>query len=251
MISRPELIAHLRAACEPASSIRAAWLGGSDATGRTDEMSDVDLMLVCAFEHVGSTFETVEQALRGLGGVRYTWPVGHPSDADYQQRFYALHRAPEHCMVDLSVLRPDRVGPYLDPTRHGTAVVWFDRDDLLVPTVDPAVAQRRAARIRSLGVKHPICAHLPGKELARGDVLAAIAAYHRILLGPLVELLRAEHCPDRWDFGLRYLDRDVPPDVRKRLRQLALPGCGEELRVCIDTARSWIDALLAERRRDR
>jgi hypothetical protein len=46
---------------------------------------------------------------------------------------------------------------------------------------------------------------------------------------PLVEVLRMKHCPDRYDFGLRYLDRDVPPEVRREIESLVLPATPEEI----------------------
>ena len=45
MVERKQIIDTLAAALEPLDWVRAAWLGGSDASGRTDEWSDVDLDL--------------------------------------------------------------------------------------------------------------------------------------------------------------------------------------------------------------
>ena len=36
-------------------------------------------------------------------------------------------------------------------------------------------------------------------------------------LCPLIALLRIRHCPDRYDFGMRYLQWDLQPDVYEQL----------------------------------
>ena len=43
-------------------------------------------------------------------------------------------------------------------------------------------------------------------------------AYWMATIKPLVELLRMRHSPVRWDFGMRYLDRDLPPSVYDQVR---------------------------------
>lgn len=224
--------------------IEAAWLGGSEATGRTDARSDVDVQLLVAAGHEEDAFALAEEVLDALGGIARTWRASVDPQADYLQRFYLPEGAPEHLMLDLCVMRADRLGPYLDPRRHGQPVVWFDRIGALVPTPDPALAARRAERLAQLRQRVPMLAHIPGKELARGDLPAAVGFYHRLLLGSLVELLRIRLCPDRFDFGVRYLGRDLPPEVLQRLEPLLLPGSAEQLERCIHACRVWLDEEL-------
>ena len=33
-----------------------------------------------------------------------------------------------------------------------------------------------------------------------------------------------EHCPERFDFGVRYLDRDLPPSERAFVEHLSITG---------------------------
>ena len=61
---------------------------------------------------------------------------------------------------------------------------------------------------------------------------------------PLVRVLRHEHCPWRHDYGLRYLDEDLPPDVAARVA-----GAGARRRRRRPAAQSadcfaWLDELL-------
>ncbi|MGE0450288.1 MAG: hypothetical protein AB7Q29_11980 [Vicinamibacterales bacterium] len=59
------------------------------------------------------------------------------------------------------------------------------------------------------------------KAILRGQHVEAVNAFWACTLKPLAELLRLRHCPVRWDFGVRYLDRDLPPAVYARFRELA------------------------------
>jgi hypothetical protein len=31
------------------------------------------------------------------------------------------------------------------------------------------------------------------------------------------------YCPERFDYGIRYIDRDLPPELRQKIEQLAFP----------------------------
>src|SRR4029453_9712622 len=68
----------------PVARVNAAWVGGSDAFGRADELSDVDLQVDVDDGHVAATFGAVEAALAAaspiaarLGVPMPTWP-GRP-----------------------------------------------------------------------------------------------------------------------------------------------------------------------------
>ncbi len=239
-MTRERIAAALRAAVD-VPWIDAAWVGGSEAFGRNDAWSDVDLQLLLDPDRHAEAFALVEACLEALGGI----DAVYESDPfpDFAQRFYRVVGAPEWCMVDLALMRPERLAPWLDPDRHGRPVVWFDRRGALVPTRDPSLEERFAVRRSRLLARVDLHGHLPGKELARGRVVEAVDAYHRHLLTPLVELLRAEHCPRRQDFGRRYVELDLPAEVVARLERLSLVGSTAELAERIAEARAWIVAL--------
>jgi hypothetical protein len=54
------------------------------------------------------------------------------------------------------------------------------------------------------------------------------------------------YCPVRWDFGVRYLDRDLPPAVYDQIRDLALVSDLRDLEVKLARATVWGAALLRE-----
>ena len=101
--------------------------------------------------------------------------------------------------------------------------------------IDEAVDQIRQRR--------PTAEWLVNRALRRGQEAETVQFYLAFALNPLVRLLRVEHCPWRHDFGLRYLDTDLPADVAERVTAL-VPGHGalaEQAAACF----TWTDELLA------
>ena len=244
-MDRGILIDTLKAAICAEPWVQAAWMGGSEATGRTDDRSDVDLQVVVDEGREGDLFALAEATLDQLGGIARRWRRPATADADYRQCFYLPRGAPEHLMLDLCVMRADRLAPYLDPDRHGQPVVWIDRAGLIETVADPTVPAARQAKLADLADRLPMLGHIIEKELDRGDLPAAVGFYHALLVRSLVDLLRIRHCPERFDFGLRYLDRDLPADVRQRLDGLLLPADEAQLRVNTGVLRAWIAEELA------
>jgi len=80
----------------------------------------------------------------------------------------------------------------------------------------------------------------------RGQQVEAIRAFWACTLRPLAELLRMRYCPVRWDFGMRYLDRDLPPAVYDQVRKLTFVQDIEDLEAKLSTATAWGTALLQE-----
>ncbi|MFT3683729.1 MAG: nucleotidyltransferase domain-containing protein [Phycisphaerales bacterium] len=64
MLTRDPIIAALVAALEPLDAVRAAFIAGSAATGRLDELSDIDLFVFVAPGQVERAAKAIDDALR-------------------------------------------------------------------------------------------------------------------------------------------------------------------------------------------
>ncbi|MBT8484113.1 MAG: nucleotidyltransferase domain-containing protein, partial [Phycisphaerae bacterium] len=84
------------------------------------------------------------------------------------------------------------------------------------------------------------------KALNRGHIAEAVHFYHAFSLRPLVEVLRMKHCPDRFDFGARYIDRDLPEEWAERVHRLSLAGDAEAVRANHAEARRSFAEVAAE-----
>ncbi len=110
--------------------------------------------------------------------------------------------------------------------RHGTPLVLFDRVGILAPVpLDRVALQARIdSAWRSCATRFPLFQTLVTRAVRRGFVAEAAVAYQDHTYRPLIELLRIRHCPERFDFGARYLDRDLPADAARRGGGSGAPG---------------------------
>ena len=241
--SRPAIHDALRQAVTAHPAALAAWEGGSAAFGADDAMSDVDLVVVS--DEKDAVFAAVEAALEALAPIALRHHVPEPAWHGFAQRFYLLEGASPYHLVDLAVQPTTAADRFLDPERHGAARVWFDRGGYAVaqPGDPEALSARLAARVPVLTTWFAMTQPMVTKELDRGRPLDALNFYQGLTLRPLVELLRIVHAPARHDFGLRYLERDLPAEVYARLLPLAFVGDPVALRARHAEAVAWFEAL--------
>lgn len=245
---RQPLIDSLHRALHDSPWAIAAWLGGSDASGRVDGLSDIDLVTIVEDERVDDTFTMVETALRRVAPIVRTLRLPEPTWHGHAQAFYQLDGWAEWHMVDLVVQR--RGGPpsrFLEPERHGIQRVLFDREGLVQPAPFDRVGHAKlvAARREHILARFALLQHLVTKAILRGDAAEAVDRYMSFALRPLVELLRIQFCPDRFDFGMRYLDRDLPAALHREIAELSLPGSLQELTRAHERAKALFAAAEA------
>lgn len=212
-------------------AVRACFEGGSAATGRLDDFSDVDLVIVAALAAAPAAFEAVESGLSTLTEITHVWQVDPPLFPDTAQRFYFLAGAPPYFAVDCVVVAEQAVPRLLERERHGEPLVYFDRTGTIKarPLDRPALAARRAKRRQQLRGAVPVFAMLVEKELARGRSLEALGFY-QALLRALLETLGMEHRPDRFDFEWRYVETQLPLSARQLLAHYAFVADAAALR---------------------
>jgi predicted nucleotidyltransferase len=226
MPHRGQIIHRLSTALAADDAVRAAWLGGSDATGRTDPRSDIDLVAVVHDHAVERGFETAEAALESLAGIDLRLRLPQPTWHTHEQAFYRLRDTPPELLIDFLVMSQSAPPHtrFLEPERHGRPRILFDKDNWVapIPFDRPAHEQRMLARLQTLRARFELFQPLITKAIARGHTAEAVHFYQGFTLAPLIELLRMRHAPDLYDYGPRYLDRDLPPELRAQIERLSL-----------------------------
>jgi hypothetical protein len=229
-------------ALEPLPSVLAGWEGGSVALGALDGYSDIDLNFLvddeASFDHV---YAAAERSLETVSPIVASHPVP-------PGRYYKLKEAGEYLLVDLCLFRaaaPDRL---LEVERHGHIRPVFDKGDWLRPRPldEDALAAKRVKRCRELQAWFPMSQSFVRKAILRGQHAEAMAAYWGYTMRPLAELLRMQYCPVRWDFGMRYLDRDLPAAAYEQVRELVFVRDLEDLESKLGRATALGVALLRE-----
>ena len=229
-------------ALKPLPAVLAGWEGGSAAFGIVDAYSDIDLEYLVAdgasFEDLYASAETALETVSPIA-ARHT-PL--------QGRYYKLKDTGDFLLVDLIFFRvgdPDR---HLEIERHGEKVPLFDKGNWLrrAPLDEGALAMQRERRLRELQTWFPMSQVFVRKAILRGQHVEAVNAFWACTLKPLADLLRMRYCPARWDFGVRYLDRDLPAVVYAQVQDLALVSDLRDLEGKLARAVGWGTALLRE-----
>jgi len=234
-----------RAVCnalESHPSVLAGWEGGSVAFGAMDQYSDLDLnVLVSNVSATTALHSIAEVALETLSPITLV----HPEPPG---RYYKLRDGGDYFLVDLCFFPVEAAIQRLDSERHGRIRKLFDKGDWLV--VDHADAlpweASRIDRLRELEAWYSTSQAFVWKALHRGLPAEALAAYWGYTLKPLVELLRMKHCPSRWDFGMRYLDRDLPGEVYNRLLDAMYVRDADLLAERLRESAQWGEELIEE-----
>jgi hypothetical protein len=225
------MLAALRARLEPLPFVHSMWEGGSAAFDTDDELSDIDLQLDVDDDQVEAAFAEVRAALESLGPLDFRWELALPTWHGYPQHFYHVAGSPEFLYLDLVVRPLGQEQRLTEREQHGEPRIHFDKRGLVqASALDRAAhAEKVRARYQTLRTSFAMLAGLCRKELLRGDLAAAVGFYHTHTLRPLVEMLRIKHCPERHDFGLRYLSRDLPAEDAQRVTRLCFFGSAAEL----------------------
>ncbi len=232
-IPRQTIIDTLAAGLAEADYVLAAALGGSDASGRTDEFSDIDFMTIVEDERVEEVFILLRKLLESLCPVELSFRMPEPAWHGFSQEFLRLRDADPNHFVDFAAMKlstpPAR--RFLEAERHGKAIVLFDRDEhLKAPGLDwDEHLKKMRGRLDILRTNFELFQPLVSRAVHRGHDAEAAATYAAMTLRPLVELLRMRHCPERFDYGLRYLDRDLASADRTLIERLAYPRDAREL----------------------
>jgi hypothetical protein len=228
---RRRVIEALIARLLPLAAVRACFEGGSAATGRLDDFSDIDLVIVAPLAAADSAFTAVEAGLKSLTSITHVWQVDPPPFPGTAQRFYFLAGAPRFFAVDCLVVTEAGVEPLLERERHGEPLVYFNRGGKLRarPADQRALAEQRARRWKQLQGAVPVYTMLMDKELARGRPLEAFGFY-QALLRALLEVAGMTHRPDRFDFGWRYVETQLPDTERATLARFAFVAGPDALR---------------------
>ncbi len=230
-ISRQAIIDRLQEHLALHDFVRAIWLGGSDATGRTDEWSDIDMQILVRDENVEDTFEVIHEAAESLAPIVHSFRLAEPTWHGHSQELLRIDNAGIFADLDLVVLAKSKPGRFLEFERHGDAMALLDRDGIVKrETFDRAAHNKKLlARFGRLCEQFPLFQVFTVKAVRRGMLAEAAGVFHRATLAPLVELLRMRYAPDLYDFGVRYIDRDLPPELNAKIESWGLPKTGAEI----------------------
>lgn len=245
---RQVLVEALRSALQPAGFVLALWEAGSAAMGAADRWSDLDLQVVVQDGQVEAARQLAEAAITAVAPINLVYEVPQPSWHGHWQAFYRLEGVDPLLLIDLVIMEAKSPNRFLEPEIHGKPLVYFDRESVteLAPTDSAAFAARLQKRLPQLELPAELFHTFVEKELNRGREVDALSFYQGLILTRLVEALRMRNCPWRFNFGMRYLQRDLPPVIYGEVMYLAFVASPQELRAKVHRAMGLLRVTLEE-----
>jgi hypothetical protein len=247
-LTREKILAALKQKLEPLSYVNAMWEAGAAAFDRIDEWSDIDLQIDVEDSRVKETFRAIEHMLNQLSPIDLKYELPQPTWHGHAQAFYRLRYASEFLLLDLCVIQHSNPDKFLQPEIHNYPVVHFDKTNVIQwqPLDRRAMTKKLKERLEALRVTFDLFQVLITKEIHRHNEIEALNFYYGFTLRPLVELLRIQHAPTRYNFHSRYIHYDLPPPVVSKLQSLFFVKNQEELTAKRKKAEQLFYATLEE-----
>lgn len=201
--------------------IKGLWFGGSRATGYEDELSDTDIVGIC--ESPQEFFNTLEAFLKSVGTIDKVWNVEGNPWPHFYQKFYIFKEGSEVYYLDAGVftsLEPGFYREYFNDERHGTPDIIFDTDGILKES--SAMESHKENPVidkDNFLARFEVMYRTFLKESLRGKFIDAHVFYMRLLQIYILKL-RHEEAPQKHDFGMRYIYRDLEKASQKIERYL-------------------------------
>lgn len=224
------------------------WEGGSAATGFLDDLSDLDLGFVVDDDRIEEAFTLFEGLLIEHYGIKSRFRLPEPSWHGHSQCYYFVDKCPPLFYVDLLVEKKSAEDRLIEPDRHGRSRIWLNRENVLNPVATAAeeMLKRNRRFFQIQADTYPISETETEKQLLRGNEIDAMLEYQGFIQRKLAALLNLKYRPAKYDFGIRYGDREYPEKVAERVRKLMYAGSIEEIKPLFREASAWARELMEE-----
>ena len=218
-LTRKDILTALQRAFLPQPFALAMYEGGSAAFGRLDSGSDIDLQIVVQDDAVELAAALVEEALKPITETEMRYILPAPTWHGHYQAFYRFKNASPLLLLDLCIIKLSSPNKFLEREIHGDALIYFDKCNAAVPApFDAAGLQDTLQERREYNrVIFELFSPFTKKELDRGNTIEAFAFFQGYVVTPLVELLRIQYDPTRYNFRSRHIHYDLPREVVARL----------------------------------
>lgn len=208
MNTRLEITDALKRHFKKDSTIYAVWEGGSAATNQLDDLSDLDILVVCEDKAVESIFASLDTFLDTEFGIKSKYRVPEPTWHGFSQTFYQIVNTAPLFYLDISVIKESVPDKFTDERRHGSGVMWFERKQIIDQGVKIDL-EAKGKRMFNQAVDSAFLYVLETKKaIERERFSEAFAMYYSFVSRNLAVMLNLKYRPEKVDFGLRYAFRD-------------------------------------------
>ncbi len=206
MYSRSDIVNILKPWVYAHPSIIAAWEGGSAATDRMDEYSDLDLSIIAIDDQIEVIFSDLESFLKKHFTILRKYRIPEPAWHGVSQCFYQIDQVMPFIYLDIAVIKESHQDKLMEQDRHGIAHVWFEKKPMYNPEPSsPKVIIDRGKKLyQSVTQTDFLIVTEIQKGIARGSFIDVFPTYFSFISRHIAVMMNLKYRPERADFGLRY-----------------------------------------------
>lgn len=249
-MDRNTILQELEKGLNPVEEINAMWLEGADGTSKTDEYSDLDIVLDVNDGFEVEVFQRIEKILSDLAALDlcYVREVYNPQICD---RVYHIEGTPETLFLDVSIQSHSRNFHFIKENDSEVPDVIFDKTGVIQfeSLNQKELLSELNSRLYHLENTIKQKARVE-KYIKRGKIVEAMGYYNKFILAPLIELLRIKHKPINYDYYIVSFSKHLPSDVVKKVEDLFLVHSLDDLTIKLAQAYDWFFALLPDIKED-
>lgn len=218
---REEAVIIIKTFVQSLPEITCAWEGGSVATGFSDELSDLDLHLICHENDKEAVLTEMMEFLEKQFGIERSYRVPEPAWHGFSQVYVKTKKTPEFFYVDFVVLGDDNVNKMTEENRHGIGELWVDNGSITHDPLGEDEVLNICKTLYKKTIAHDFVLVLELKKaIKRGVYLELYPLYMAFLSRGIIPLLNIKERPDKADFGMRYIYREYSIEYAELIERM-------------------------------
>lgn len=237
---RPKVIESLTLSLKKLTSVKAIWLGGSDANNEVDPYSDIDLFCLIT-ESSDFIFQEAQKCLENIWELDFISQI--QKDGHQVGKIFHLLWTPESHFIEVWCISLDKKIPFLYEHTRMKIKVLYDPDSSIEyihqTQKESAISTHISEQLDLWKQKWRILSYI-----YRMNYIEATNYYIRFAFLPLVELLRARYTPDLIGWWRIHISRDFPPHILFRLENLMHMNSIGDIEKNLFLISTWIDEIL-------
>lgn len=207
---RRQIIEDLKQKLSDNPSVSAFCLEGADAEEAVDQYSDLDMRIIVDESHSNEIFKIVESIISKDSPIDFKFELNRPQSKT-NQALYHLKGTSKFFIIDIMIQECSDC-PKIKANKK---LIMFDKIGVLSEQ-EPGPRQLNdyvKTRIENIESNASFRSIYLERELERGNFLESVGQYQKFILEKLVETLRLLYCPEKNDFYLKHLSKDLPAEI--------------------------------------
>lgn len=241
-MNRESIISTIVKVLQGEECVHACWLEGSDATGKVDEYSDIDICICVDEEAVDAVFQKVQNIFE----TDYVH-VNGPDDSESQLVFHVAD-TDKYLMVDFNAYFYGKANTtFVTGDRIDVCKVLFDKKEIIqYKDYDPTEGAGDCAYWKEESAYRfsQICR--VEKYCLRGLYPEAFVYYQRYVVEPLIFTLRRKYTPTKIWYHLVHISDHLPKEEVERLNRILKVASVEDILGNLSFAKEWYENLIKE-----